>query len=133
LEARDSGVQKVVAINNEMEYYNLMHTLNITAVRGPKMSAYHKIIEEIGSTGVVLKKHFCGGKATVFMRKIFTNSQLIGKKIKPLKLNHSSLFYLKHNNLEIFSDKIVLEKNDLIISFCIEKESEKVQKWIYEL
>ena len=133
LEARDSGVQKVVAINNEMEYYNLMHTLNITAVRGPKMSAYHKIMEEISSTGVVLKKHFCGGKATVFMRKIFANSKLIGKKIKPIMLKHSSIFYIKNSHLENFTDKIVLEENDLIISFCTEKESDKVQKWIYEL
>jgi trk system potassium uptake protein TrkA len=133
LEARDSGVQKVVAINNEMEYYNLMHSLNITAVRGPKMSAYHKIMEEISSTGVVIKKHFCGGKATVFMRKIFHNSKLIGKKIKPLKLNHSTFFYIKNQYLQTLQDKIILEENDLIISFCIEKDSEKVQKWIYEL
>ncbi len=133
LEARDSGVKKVVAINNEMEYYNLMHTLNITAVRGPKMSAYHKIMEEISSTGVVIKKHFCGGKAIVFMRKIFKNSKLIGKKIKPLKLTSSSLFYIKDKHLETFDNKIILQENDLIISFCIAKESEKVQKWIYEL
>ena len=133
LEAKDNGIKKVVAINNEMEYYNLMHTLNITAVRGPKMSAYHKIMEEISSSGVVIKKHFCGGKATVFMRKIFPNSKLIGKKIKPINLQYSSLFYIKDEHLENFNDKITLEANDLIISFCIEKESEKIQKWIYEL
>ena len=133
LEARDSGVQKVVAINNEMEYYNLMHTLNITAVRGPKMSAYHKIMEEISSTGVVIKKHFCGGKAIVFMRKVFANSKLINKKVKPLKLQENITFYIKDEVLNIFDEKLVLVENDLIISFCLEKDSDKVQKWIYEL
>lgn len=133
LEAKDSGIKKVVAINNEMEYYNLMHSLNITAVRGPKMSAYHKIMEEISSSGVVIKKHFCGGKAMVFMRKIFKNSKFIGKKLKPIKLANSSLFYISNGVLQVFSEKIVLQENDLIISFCIENDSGKVQRWIYEL
>jgi len=133
LEARDSGIDKIVAINNEMEYYNLMHSLQITAVRGPKMSAYHKIMEEISSSGVVLKKHFCGGKAIVFMRKIFANSKLIGKKIKPLKLNDSSLYYIKDSKLYTFSNTIILEENDLIVSFCVASDSDKVAQWIYEL
>ena len=133
LEAKDSGIEKVVAINNEIEYYNLMHSLNITAVRGPKMSAYHKIMEEISSSGVVIKKHFCGGKAMVFMRKIFKNSKFIGKKLKPIKLPNSSLFYISNGVLQVFSEKIVLQENDLIISFCVENDGGKVQRWIYEL
>ena len=133
LEARDSGLERIVAINNEIEYYNLMHSLDITAVRGPKISAYYKIMEEINSTGVVVQKHFCGGKAVVLLRKVFADSSLIGKCIKPPKLSNCSLFYIRDTILEPLNDKIELTENDLILSFCISKESEKVQKWIYEL
>jgi len=133
LEARESGIKRVVAINNEMEYYNLMHSLGITVVRGPKMSAYSKIMEEIGSTGVVLQKSFCGAKAIVFMRKIFTNARLVGKNVKALKMQESSIFCMRGSLMLSLAEKLVLKENDLIVAFCTIKESTKVKQWIYEL
>ncbi|WP_457743753.1 NAD-binding protein [Sulfurimonas sp.] len=133
LEAQESGIKKVVAVNNEMEYYNLMHTLGITVVRGPKMSAYNKIMEEIGSTGVVIQKSFCGAKAVVFMRKIFVGSKLVNTKVKPIKMQESSLFFMRENLMQIFDEKVILQEDDLIIGFCTTKESTKVKQWIYEL
>jgi trk system potassium uptake protein TrkA len=133
LEAREKGISKVMAINNEMEYYSLMHSLGIIVVRGPKMSTYNKIMEEVSSTGVVIEKSFCGSKANVQMRKIFSTSHLIDKKIKPIKLNSSKLFYMRDDVLFEFKEKIALQENDLIVAFCTVKESPKVKQWIYEL
>ena len=133
LEAKEKGIHKVVAINNEMEYYNLMHALGIIVVRGPKMSAYNKIMEEIGSTGVVIQKSFCGAKATVFMRKIFPRSKLINKIIKSIHVENSTIYYLRDEKIYSFIDKITLEEDDLILAFCIEQENQKVKQWIYEL
>jgi len=133
LEAKEKGISKVVAINNEMEYYNLMHALGIIVVRGPKMSAYNKIMEEIGSTGVVIQKSFCGAKATVFMRKIFPNSKLINSMVKPIKVEHSTIYYIRDDKIYPFKEKIALQVDDLILSFCVEKENQKVKQWIYEL
>jgi len=133
LEAKESGIKKVVAINNEVEYYNLMHSLGIVVVRGPKMSAYNNIMEEISSTGVVIQKSFCGAKAVVFMRKVFENSHLIEKKIKPMKSNNAALFYMRDEKMYVFNEKIIVEKDDLILAFCTTKESMKVKQWIYEL
>lgn len=134
LEAKDRGIHKVVAINNELEYYNLMHSLGIIVTRGPKISAYNTIMEHISSTGVVIQKSFCGAKAVVFMRKIFNKSTLINKTIKPIKDTKQTLiFYVKDNKLNIFNSKIVLQENDLIIVFCRSIDSAKMQKWIYEL
>ncbi len=133
LEAKESGIKKVVAINNEMEYYNFMHSLGIIVVRGPKISAYNTIMEDISSTGVVIRKSFCGAKAVVYMRKVFANSKLIGKKIKPLKQNSATVFLMREENLYSLNEKTVLMKDDLVIAFCVIKESERVQQWIYEL
>jgi len=133
LEAKEQGIAKVVAINNEMEYYNLMHSLGIIVVRGPKISAYNTIIEEISSTGVVIQKSYCGAKAVIFMRKVFRSSGLVHKKIKPLSVKRSSLFYMRDEKLYALDEKIVLEENDLIIAFAPTKESMKVKQWIYEL
>jgi len=134
LEAQEKGIKKIIAINNELEYYNLMHTLGIIVTRGPKISAYNTIMEHISSTGVVIQKSFCGARATVYMRKIFKNSKLIGKNLKPIKnITKSIIFYMKDNELKIFNEKILLQKDDLIIAFCVDSESSKIQKWIYEL
>jgi trk system potassium uptake protein TrkA len=133
LEAKEKGISKVVAINNEMEYYNLMHALGIIVVRGPKMSAYNKIMEEIGSTGVVIQKSFCGAKATVFMRKIFPNSKLINGIIKPIQVENSTIYYIRDDKIYPFTEKIALQEDDLILAFCVEKENQKVKQWIYEL
>jgi len=133
LEAQDKGISKVMAINNEMGYYSLMHSLGIIVVRGPKMSAYNTMMEHISASGVIIEKSFCGSKAIVYMRNIFTNSNFIGKKIKPLKVNKSKIFYMRNSKLYPFKEKILLEEGDLIIAFCALKESTKVKQWIYEL
>jgi len=133
LEAKEFGIEKVIAINNELEYYNLMHSLGLVVTRGPKISAYNKIMEEISSSGVVIKKRFCGGKGFVFMRKIFANSKLIGKKIKPLKINDIKIYYIQKDQIYLFDEKIILEENILIIAFSNVIYMEKIKSWIYEL
>ena len=133
LEAKEFGIKKVIAINNELEHYNLMHSLGLVVTRGPKISAYNKIMEEISSTGVVIKKRFCGGRGFVFMRRIFSNSKLIGKSIKPLIMTDSIVYYMKDNILYDFNKKLILEENDIIIAFSISNNMEKIKSWIYEL
>jgi len=133
LEAQESGIKKVVAVNNEMEYYNLMHSLGIIVVRGPKISAYNTIMEEVSSTGVVIQKSYCGAKAMIFMRKIFISSGLVGKKIKPFFSEKALLFYVREEMLYLFHEKIVLQENDLILVFSQTKGSAKVKQWIYGL
>ena len=133
LEAKEFGIKKVVTINNELKHYNLMHSLGLIVVRGPKISAYNKIMEEINSTGVVIRKGFCGGKAYIFMRKIFPNSKLIGKKIKPLRINDVKICYIQDDQLHSFNEKITLKENDLIIAFSNIIYMEKIKSWIYEL
>jgi len=133
LEAKESGIQKVVAINNEIEYYNLMHSLGIVVVRGPKMSAYNKIMEEISTTSVVIQKSFCGARALVFMRKVFISSGLVEKNIQAMKTEESILFYMRDEKMYRLQEKILLKENDLIIAFSTTDESTKVKQWIYEL
>ena len=133
LEAKESGIKKVVAINNEMEYYNLMHALGIVVVRGPKISAYNTIMEEVSSTGVVIQKSYCGAKAIIFMRKVFQSSGLVDKKIKPLSTEKSALFYMRQERVYPLTEKMILQENDLIIAFSPTKESTKVKQWIYGL
>jgi trk system potassium uptake protein TrkA len=133
LEAKDYGIEKVIAVNNEMEYYNLMHSLGIAVVRGPKMSAYNAILESIYSSGVVMGRKFCGGKGTIYLRKIFPGSELSSKKLKPLKKDNTAIFILRNNSMIPLREKIECQENDVIVAFCTEEIAPKVKVWIYEL
>jgi trk system potassium uptake protein TrkA len=134
LEAREHGIRKVVAVNNEMEYYNLMHTLGLAVVRGPKMSTYHTIIERIHSSRIVTERKYCGGKATVFLRRIFPSSSLIGKKIRPYGSGEETvLFLLRNGDMASWKKPEPLEEGDVLVCFATEKASAKVEKWLYGL
>jgi len=133
LEAKENGIKKIVAINNDLEYYGLMHSLGITVIRGPKISAYNKIMEEINSSKIVIQKNFCGSKAILLIRKIFSGSLLIGMKINPIVYKGMILFYIRDERLNLFDSNITLQKGDLIVSFAVNVDSHRVKKWLYEL
>jgi len=135
IEAKEHGINKVIVINNEKEYYNIMHFLGLVVVRGPKMSAYNTILENINSHGVVTERIYCGGKATLYMRKIFPDSRLIGKNIKPLKDNNQGilLYIIRNETLIDFNDKMIIEEKDKIVSFCATELAPKAKVWMYGL
>lgn len=134
IEAQEHGINKVVVINNDIQYYNIMHTLGLVVVRGPKITAYYSILENIDSNGIITERKYCGGKATFFMRKIFPNSKLIGKTIKAVKIpDHLSLFIIRDEELIEFDQKITIQEKDNIISFCTTDFATKTKVWMYGL
>ncbi len=130
LEAKEYGIKKTVAINNEKEYYSLMHSLGLVVVRGPKMSAYHTIIEQIHSSKVVTERGFCGGKGVVFLRKVFSSSHLKNKRVKPLTGDEIASFLIKKEKLLEFNEPKTLEEDDVLVVFGNSNSSLKIESWI---
>lgn len=134
IEAQEHGINKVIAINNDMQYYNIMHTLGLIVVRGPKVNAYHSILEDINANGIVTERLYCGGKATFYMHKIFSDSKLIDKTIKPLKITDNSLlFIIRDEQLIEFNEKITIKEKDTIVAFCKTKFAPKTKVWMHGL
>ena len=134
LEAHEHGIHKVIAVNNEREYYNLMHSLGIVVVRGPKMSAYNAILESIYSSSVIMERRFCGGKASIFLRKVFQNSHLISQKIRPPKMKKGvRLFLVRGERLLPFDEPMVIEEGDTVVGFVADEDAPKLKVWFYEL
>ena len=128
LEAKEYNIKKTVAINNNIRFYNLMHALGITTVRGPKSTAYHSILEKIGSNKLLTEKYFCGGRGTVIVRKV--NSNLKDRKVKPLKLKDSLIFIIRDGKIYKFDKKTLLTESDIIVVFSKTYLEEKVKNWI---
>lgn len=133
LEAKERGISKVISVLDDIEYYNLLHSLNILLVRGVKMSAYNTLMEYINSSQKVVQKIFCGGKATVILYKFSEDSKFLNKELMPIKTDNSLLFYIQENQLKSFREPTQFKKNDMIVLFSVNDEQLKEVEWIYGL
>jgi len=133
IEAKEYGIQKVVAVNNDKAYYNLMHMMGVVVVRGSKAGAHYAILEKISSSSIVTQRHFCGGSGVLFMRKIYPNSELIGKYIKAVKYGSVSVLLLREEKLYDLSQVGPLEQGDILVIFGGIEKKEEIEQWIYTL
>ncbi len=129
IEAKEQGVQKVIAINNDIEHYNLMHSLGITVVRGPKINAFYSIMETIGSSSVINEKLFCGGSGICFIKELRDDKRVIN----PLNINGAIAYIVSNNQLDIFHKKQTIENPAIVAVFCLAQKREEVRKWINKL
>ena len=133
LQAQEYGIPKVVAINNERKYYDLMHKLGIIVARGPRASSYYKILEIIASESVVSEKHFCGGRGIVLSRKVFPNSALIGKRLKSFGEEESIVLLERKGNFSLVLTEAESEEGDMIFLFVPAALEKKGRVWISSL
>jgi len=133
MEAREYGVPKVVAVNNDKAYYDLMHKMGVVVVRGSKAGAHYAILEKISSSSIVTQRHFCGGRGVLFMRKIYPHSELIGKEIKRNREEHSIILLLREEKIYRLSQIEKMQQGDIVVAFAQIDDKEEIQQWIYTL
>jgi len=133
IEAKEYGIEKVVAVNNDKAYYNLMHKMGVVVVRGSKAGAHYAILEKISSSSIVTQRHFCGGNGVLFMRKIYPHSELIGKSVESIKLDNVIVLLLREEKLYGLSQVGQLEQGDICIVFGNVNNKEEIEQWIYTL
>jgi trk system potassium uptake protein TrkA len=133
MEAKEYGVEKVVAVNNDKAYYDLMHKLGVVVVRGSKAGAHFAILEKISSSSIVTQRHFCGGRGVLFMRKIYAHSDLIGASLKQHRVQESMVLLLREEKLYAASQIDTLRHADILVVFGKIDHKEKIEKWIYML
>jgi len=133
VEAKEYGIPKVVAINNDKSYYNLMHKMGLVVVRGSKASANFEILEKISSSSIVTQRHYCGGMGVLFMRKIYPNSQLIDKTIKYKSIKDTKVLITRDDTIYDANELQSFKQDDIIVVAGDIKRKEEIQRWIYSL
>ncbi len=133
IEAREFGIEKVVAINNDKAYYGLMHQLGIVVVRGAKAGAHYAILEKITSSSIVNARHFCGGIAVMLLRKIYPGSQLLGVQISPIEMPHTLFYQLSEGKIYAKEQMKPLSEGDTLVVFGKTDDEDEIQRWIYTL
>ncbi|AZV45932.1 portal protein [Nautilia sp. PV-1] len=123
LQAKKLGIKKIITINNNLNYYSLMHSLKLSTIRGPKIAAYYEILEEIDSRLLIYERFFLGAKGKIFIKQIFQP-----KKVTPPKENNKTLIIRNDRIIEL-KDKMELEPNDIVMEFNFSGN----RKWIEAL
>jgi trk system potassium uptake protein TrkA len=129
VEAKEHGVKKVVAINNDIKHYNLMHSLGMMVVRGPKINAYYSILELIGSSSIVREKLFCGGEAIGFIREVIPSD----KKLKAIEGEDILSLIIHEDEIFCFKKDFIPEQKSILVCFCKRKHEQRCREWINNL
>lgn len=128
IDAKKRGIGKVISINNDLEYYQLMHSLGVTALRGPKINTYYTIIERVFSDDIADEKLFCGGSGICFTR-IVSDAK---KNVEPINIDGVLTFIVEDEKIFEFHTKSSV-KNGMVISFGKVEKEEDVKRWIHNL
>jgi len=123
LQAKKLGIKKIITINNNLNYYSLMHSLKLSTIRGPKIAAYYEILEEIDSRLLIYERFFLGAKGKIFIKQIFNE-----KEVTPPKENAKTLIIRNDKIIEL-KEKTKLEPNDIVMEFNFSGN----RKWIETL
>ena len=128
IEAKSMGIGRVIAINNDIEHYRLMHTLGLIALRGPKMNAFYAIMEIINSNANVDERLFCGGSAICFVRHFQNTTSL-----NLLNCSKTLSFCIQNGHI-CTSGQSLDEKNPFsIVAFTDRNSEDRVRSWINAL
>lgn len=132
LEAKEKGIEKVIGIHNNMQYASLMRKLGIEVIRGEKMNAYYSIVEKISSSKIVFQRVFCGGDGMVYLRKIFSNSKLIGEKleIEPKIYEKGNFSVQRDKKFLLYKNIESLQEGDIIICFTLKENAKLIRNWL---
>ncbi|WP_456479536.1 NAD-binding protein [Nautilia sp.] len=123
LQAKKLGIKKIITINNNLNYYSLMHSLKLSTIRGPKIAAYYEILEEIDSRLLIYERFFLGAKGKIFIKQVFQP-----KKVNPPKENSKTII-LRNDRIIKIKNKTELLPNDIVLEFNFSGN----RKWIESL
>jgi trk system potassium uptake protein TrkA len=111
LKAKKLGIKKIITINNNLNYYSIMHSLRLSTIRGPKIAAFYEILEEIDSQFLIYERFFLGMQGKIFIKKVFKP-----KKVSPPK-EYAKVVIVRENKIIPLNGEMELQEDDLVIEF----------------
>jgi len=132
IEGRKSGIKKVIAINNDREYYSLMHSLDMVVVRGEKINSHYAILESLNSSHLIKERRYCGDRAILFNKQITLDSPLLHQTINiPTKILELAMVTLVRNE-EIITEleERSYQEGDTLALFSTLENENVIKNWL---
>ncbi|MRJ06207.1 MAG: portal protein [Epsilonproteobacteria bacterium] len=121
-QVKELGIKRVVTINNNLNYYSLMHKLKLSTIRGPKLHTFYRILEEIESRYLIYERLFLGAKGKVYLKETIRDG-----KAKPPEEGKGVV--IRDNTFIPIEFPLKLHPHDIIIHFTLGGS----RKWIESL
>jgi len=132
IEAKRVGIEKVIAINNDSEYYSLMHSLGLIVIRGEKIDTYYSILEKINMDSLIVQRLYCGGRGVALVKEVIETSKCLDRVITlPNKIKELSNSYLVREGTIIKElEELACQKGDRLILFAQSEHTDLLKKWM---
>lgn len=123
LQAKKLGIKKIITINNNLNYYSLMHSLKLSTIRGPKIAAFYEILEEIDSRLLVYERFFLGAKGKILIKQIFNEKTITPPKEK------AKILIIREDKIYVLKDSFDVKEGDIVMELNFSRN----KKWIETL
>jgi len=132
IEAKRVGIEKVIAINNDREYYSLMHSLGLVVIRGEKIDTYYSILEKINIDSLIVQRRYCGGRGVALFKEVSETSKCMDRAINlPKKIKELANGYIiRQGDIIKELEQSVCQKGDRLLLFAESEHTDFLKKWI---
>lgn len=130
LVAKSKGVQKAIALVENMDYFQLSHSIGIDTLINKKLLAANNIFRYIRKGEVVAMTKLNNMNAELLEFVVTPSSRVSGKKIKDIDLPRSAIIggIIRQDEGIIALGDFQIESGDRIVVCCLPQSISKVEK-----
>lgn len=133
LVAKSKGVKKTIALVENMDYFQLSHSIGIDTLINKKLLAANTIFRYIRKGEVVAMTKLNNMNAELLEFIVNSSSQVCDKKIKDLDFPRSAIIggIIRNGEGLIALGDFIIRANDRIVVCCLPRSIKKVEKLFF--
>lgn len=131
LVAKSKGVKKTIALVENMDYYQLSHSIGIDTLVNKKLLAANNIFRYIRKGEVVAMTKLANMNAELLEFKVTTRCKVTKKKIKDLDFPRSAIIggVIRNGVGKIPLGDFVIEIGDRVVVCCLPRSISEIEKF----
>lgn len=130
LMAKNKGVKRTIALVENMDYFQLSHSIGIDTLINKKLLAANNIFRYIRKGEVVAMTKLNNMNAELLEFVVKQSSKACGKKIKDIDFPRSAIIggVIRNGEGQISLGDFVIKPNDRVVVCCLPRSINKVEK-----
>ena len=130
LVAKSKGVKKTIALVENMDYFQLSHSIGIDTLINKKLLAANTIFRYIRKGDVIAMTKLNNMNAELLEFMVSSTSQVCNKQIKNIDFPRSAIIggVIRDNKGVIALGDFTIQKGDLVVVCCLPQSIGKVEK-----
>ena len=129
LVAKSKGVQKTIALVENMDYIDISQTIGIESLINKKLIAASNIFRHIRKGGILALANLHNIDAEVFEFEVQPNARITKKPIKDLHFPREAVFggFIRNEKAMMPNGNVQMKSGDKVIVFCLPEAIEDLE------